>query len=738
MKRVLLAFLTLLPVVVWTQALVIPDVNFKSKLLQASPQNSIARNQNGVAIAIDTNHNGAIEINEADAVFHLDINNTNSPSSTKIVSLEGLEAFNQLRVLFCQDNSITSIPEATFASLNQLGCRNNPLETISLLSATQLQWLDCRNTQLQSLSLAPNVPLVFLDASHNQLTQISGFGLAALSLVNLRNNPLTTLSLNGATALSHLTLSHTFLTYLDVSIYRNLVFLDLSHNMLLTQVNLKNGSFESGLNLSNTPQLHYICTDESTLERASVLYQVALNSGSTSCEVNSYCTFIPGGMSYALKGMLRLDTQNDGCQPTDAPFTPYKIAITASGSTQWVQPSATGSYNIGLVAGSYSCAPVLENPNYFSVNPTSVQVHFPTKASPFTTDFCVTPNGNHADMEVFITPLEEAFAGYSSRYKITCKNKGTTAVSGMVIWNYDTSVCEVISSFPEANSDVAGQLQWQFDAIAPGTSISYTITHLLNSPLDNPPLVSSDVLEYTAQVSGFSDVSPLDNTFTLKQTVVNSMDPNNKICLEGTSITPDKVGDYIHYLIRFENLGTSNARNVVIHDVIDASKLNMSSIVALDASHPYEMRVYPNQTVDFIFENINLPFDDASNDGYVLFKIKTQPTLTLGDVFSNTAAIHFDYNAPIITNTFTTTVQALSLTPPLNPSLTLFPNPTKGVLFLNDDQYTIATVYDFTGRQLAILPIVNREIDTTSLVNGTYLLRLEGETTATVRFCKSN
>jgi uncharacterized repeat protein (TIGR01451 family) len=306
----------------------------------------------------------------------------------------------------------------------------------------------------------------------------------------------------------------------------------------------------------------------------------------------------------------------------------------------------------------------------------------------------------------------------------------------MVVWNYDANVSQVISSFPVANTEVNGQLQWSFDAIAPGTSLSYTVTLALHSPLDNPPLLSGDVMEFTAHVSGFTDVAPLDNTFTLKQTVVNSMDPNNKICLEGTTITPDKVGDYIHYLIRFENLGTANARNVVIHDVIDASKLNMSSIVALDASHPYEMRVYPNQTVDFIFENINLPFDDASNDGYVLFKIKTQPTLNLGDVFSNTAAIHFDYNAPIITNTYTTTVQALSLPTSLNPSLTLYPNPTKGLLFLNDDQYTTATVFDFTGRQLAILPVVNREIDMTSLVNGTYLLRLEGETTATVRFCK--
>jgi hypothetical protein len=57
-------------------------------------------------------------------------------------------------------------------------------------------------------------------------------------------------------------------------------------------------------------------------------------------------------------------------------------------------------------------------------------------------------------------------------------------------------------------------------------------------------------------------------------------------------------------------------------------------------------------------------------------------------------------------------------------------------LYLNDDQFATARVFDFAGRQLAVLPVVNRAIDTTALVQGTYVLRLEGETTATVRFCK--
>lgn len=51
--------------------------------------------------------------------------------------------------------------------------------------------------------------------------------------------------------------------------------------------------------------------------------------------------------------------------------------------------------------------------------------------------------------------------------------------------------------------------------------------------------------------------------------------------------------------------------------------------------------------VEFVFENINLPFDNAANDGYVSFKVKTRPTLVGGDLFSNTANIYFDYNYPI-------------------------------------------------------------------------------------------
>ncbi len=63
------------------------------------------------------------------------------------------------------------------------------------------------------------------------------------------------------------------------------------------------------------------------------------------------------------------------------------------------------------------------------------------------------------------------------------------------------------------------------------------------------------------------------------------------------------------------------------------------------------LKLQHNNKVEFIFENINLPFDDANNDGFVAFKIKTKSSLVLGDTFSNSANIYFDYNFPIVTNT---------------------------------------------------------------------------------------
>jgi hypothetical protein len=158
-------------------------------------------------------------------------------------------------------------------------------------------------------------------------------------------------------------------------------------------------------------------------------------------------------------------------------------------------------------------------------------------------------------------------------------------------------------------------------------------------------VVSGSILNYNAEIIGLTDESSYDNVSNLNQTVVNAFDPNDKTCLEGKIVAPDIVGEYVHYQIRFQNTGTANAQNIVVKDMIDVSKFDVSSLVPISGSHNFNTRITNTNQVEFIFENINLPFATGNNNGYVSFKIKTNPSLAVGDTFSNQVNIYFDYNA---------------------------------------------------------------------------------------------
>ena len=196
-------------------------------------------------------------------------------------------------------------------------------------------------------------------------------------------------------------------------------------------------------------------------------------------------------------------------------------------------------------------------------------------------------------------------------------------------------------------------------------------------------------------------------------------------------------------MIRFENTGTANAINIVVKDDIDTSKYDLSTLVPIDASHDFFARIKDQGSshyVEFIFENINLPFDDANNDGYVAFKIKTLNSLQLGDTFENNAEIYFDYNFPIITNVAQTTVATLSVDEfeLANSSIVLYPNPTTNLLHI-DAQQNIqhVSIYDVSGRLIQSIGVIglktNLEISTENLTSGSYFVKIESENGTVVR-----
>lgn len=738
MKEKLLIFLIVLPIFTLAQVVTIPDSNFKFKLLQSSPSNSIAKNSSGNSIAIDSNGNGEIEMQEALQVFQLDVNNQGSPMNAKFVSLSGIAAFSQLRVLNCNANLLSQLPVQSLTNLTHLACKNNQLSTINLSTLTQLQWFEGQNNQLQNVLFGNNGALVNLNLSGNAIHTFTTQGLTGLSQLDLSNNPLNSLIFNNGVNIANLYASQTLISQFDGSNLANLSVVQLDNNPNLQQVYLKNNRFETGLSLTNTPLLNFICTDDNPIEIASIQFIVNTYSGSSQCAVNPYCTFQPGGSLYAIKGSVRYDINQDGCTIDDPLMPNVQLKLVRNNQTeQRYSSSVDGNYSININEGAYTIEPLVEHPDYFVINPNITSLNFPLNLSPFTQDFCVAYNGNHNDLEIIAIPLTDAVPGYTSTYKIICKNKGTTTQTATITWSFNAQLASLSTVNPVATSLNANQISWTISNLQPFESEEFLVTHLLQTPASTPGLQSGDILNFTANVNGFSDEYSNDNQFELKHSVVNSFDPNFKFCMEGSSLSTEKVGDFVHYMIRFENLGTAPARNIVITDFIDSSKLDLGSLVILDASHTYDSRINQNSQVEFIFENINLPIDDASNDGYIVFKIRTKSSLAIGDSFSNTASIYFDYNLPIVTNTYTTTVNALGTIENEATTIQFAPNPAQDFITLSNDVFQVAELFDLSGRLIAVKPVNAQRISIVELTSGHYLLRLSNSDSKVVlRFQK--
>jgi Secretion system C-terminal sorting domain len=266
----------------------------------------------------------------------------------------------------------------------------------------------------------------------------------------------------------------------------------------------------------------------------------------------------------------------------------------------------------------------------------------------------------------------------------------------------------------------------------------------INGPMETPAVNGGDVLPFTANITlGANDEMPNDNAAVLNQTVTNAFDPNDKTCSEGRQILLSKVGDYLHYTIRFENTGTANATNIVVKDMIDLTKYDIASLQMLKASHDCRVRMLNGNQVEFIFENINLPFTAPNKYGYVAFKIKTKSTLVVGDIATNKADIFFDYNFPIITNTASTQVVAvLAVEPVLELANSIVfdiaPNPVSDILtFKTDAMIEKCEIYDNLGRVLQSSTIQNQQINAAYLPKGIYFIKVFGVNgSAIARFVK--
>ncbi len=647
---------------------------------------------------------------------------------------------NALENLYCVDNQLSELDLSGLSNLEEANCGGNILTSLTLDGCVALKTLWCDSNQLESVDLSPVQNLIELNANYNQIATLEISGLQHLNSVDLSFNAIAAMELQNLPALQTLNLYQNQLLTIDVQDCPVMNGVVMSSNPNLISVFAKTGN-NTNVGFQNCANLQYLCVDASRV--ASVQTGIA-SQGLTNCHVNSYCSFTPGGNYYTMQGVSRFDYDNDGCDDADSIFPTMKFSFSNGSVSGNYIADGSGNYRYDVQQGTHTIAPVMENPTYFNVSPTSLTIPFPENANPNIQDFCITSNGVHPDLEIFIVPIDVARPGFDADYKVIYKNAGNQMLSGTISVSFNDAIVDVISSLPMYSQMSANFLSYDFTNLNIFESREILFSVNVNSPMEIPAVNGGDILNYIASISSAGiDETPNNNSFTLNQTVLNSFDPNDKTCLEGSVVGPDKIGQYVHYQIRFENTGTFAAENIVVKDVIDMTKFNISSLIPLSGSHPFTTRITETNKVEFIFENINLPFDDANNDGYVTFKIKTNPTLVVGNTFSNTASIYFDYNFPIITNPEITTISALS-----NPDfelsnyITVFPNPATDKLNISKSAeigISLISVYNVIGQQLIVIPnAVNVDtIDVSTLGTGTYFLKVTSDKgTSATKFVK--
>jgi hypothetical protein len=679
----------------------------------------------------------------------------NQLTSVSLTDLSNLVYFK------CDNNDITSITITNVPNLTNIYCHQNQLTSLNMTGMSHLVELWCYSNQLTSLTLTGCSALRYLYANANLLTSLNLNDCAvlfylrcysnSLSNLDLSHNPqlkwaecysnlLTSINVEGCSQMTELKADHNLLTTLDIS---DTMMEDLYvNNNQLTSLFVKNGSFETLFYIMNNPNLSYICCDDSQLTS---IQNGLVTNGIPFCTVNTYCSFTPGGSLYGtIQGNVRFDWDENGCDANDYDYPVMKFNVVSGSVTGNYFADGTGFYHIPLPNGNYSITPQFENSSYFNISPSNVILTVPTVVNPYIQDFCIQPAGVHNDLEIVMLPLGRARPGFDASYKIIYKNKGNHIQNGVINLSFNDAVLDLVNATPSIESTDVNTLNWSFTNLYPFETREIQLILNLNSPVETPPLSSGSVLHYTATIIGAVDETPNDNSSSLAQGIVNALDPNDKTCLEGITITPSMVGEYIHYIIRFENTGTADAENIVVKDIIDTAKFDIATLIPLSGSAPYVTRITNTNQVEFIFENINLPFDDADNDGYVAFKIKTKPTLVLGSTFSNSASIFFDFNPAVITNTATTTVAALASADfDFGNYFSVSPNPAKQVLNL-ETKGTIGVksieIYNLLGQMVIAIP--NAEtvsaIDVSDLKTGTYFIKVKTDKgTSNTKFIKN-
>ncbi|MDH3892403.1 MAG: S8 family serine peptidase [candidate division Zixibacteria bacterium] len=314
---------------------------------------------------------------------------------------------------------------------------------------------------------------------------------------------------------------------------------------------------------------------------------------------------------------------------------------------------ANGEYFFSFLQPNTYTVSVVPPPNWVQTCPLSPGTHVIALTAGQTfldKDFGGRALANIQDLTVDVAG-GPARPGFQKFYGITCKNHGTVPVANATVQLKLPSQLTHLESSPDS-AYAAGThtVSWPLGTMAPGETrwmwtkaqipVNIDLGTILISTAEVHPLIGDDNQD--------------DNTDSEAQTVRGSYDPNEKL-VTPAGFGPDSLIrriDTLRYQVNFQNVGTDTAFTVIVRDSLD-SDIDPASLKIGAGSHPYTFNLVGTELV-WTFDNILLPDSNTSepgSHGFLTYDAAPRDGVPDGTVIENRAAIYFDFNAPVITNT---------------------------------------------------------------------------------------
>ncbi len=445
----------------------------------------------------------------------------------------------------------------------------------------------------------------------------------------------------------------------------------------------------------------------------------------------------------ALRMVSFIDANANGIQDTNETTFPYgQFAYTNNSTgTQHNIADANGYYLLeNENSQSYNISYTIPAPynEYFTVPPGYDNVYTQVPALMETFYFPVTAVAPFSDVNIQAISRRPPQPGFVNTTDIVYKNLGTSASSGSITFTIGSE--QTFQNLPAGAVAIGTNgFEYAYTNLQPYETRTITVSTLTGTNVAPQSVTTTAASIVTNEEETITE----NNTSVLTQTVVASFDPNDIIESHGPQIdvaTFNAAEDYLYYTIRFQNMGTANAQFIDIVHALDP-QIVPNTIVMLNASHDYEMD-RTGYLVKWHLADIQLPpasVNEQASNGYVYFKAKAYDFIMADDIIPATASIYFDYNSPVVTDTFQTNfIQNVSATDIVNKkAFSLYPNPAGNLVNISaNDNIKEVRVYDITGKTL-LQKTFNSEtriaLPTDNLATGTYFIQVKTQSGTTTQ-----